>query len=51
MVEVLLNGMTVGEVKLKVVNARDLPKLVKMAWKSRNIWCVDPFKVLNILQR
>ena len=36
-----LNGTTVGEVKLKVVNARDLPKPVKMAWKSRNTWSVD----------
>ena len=46
-----LNGITVGEVKLKVVNARDLPKPVKMAWKSRNIWCVDTGKVLNMMQR
>ena len=46
-----LNGMTVGEVKLRVVNARDLPKPVKMAWKSKNTWCVDTPKVLNMLQR
>ena len=46
-----LNGKVVGKTRLRVVSAKDLPKPVKMAWKSRNTWCADTTKVLGMLQR
>lgn len=46
-----LSGQTIGDVKIKVINAKDLPKPVKMAWKSKNVWVKEISTVLNIMQR
>lgn len=46
-----LSGKTAGSAKIRVVDAKELPKPIKMAWKSKNIRCVDLPRVLKMLQR
>ncbi|KAL0840726.1 hypothetical protein ABMA28_015914 [Loxostege sticticalis] len=45
------SGITIKGMKLKVIEAKDLPRPVKMAWKSRNVSRMDTGRVLRMLQR
>ncbi|XP_059062570.1 uncharacterized protein LOC131855333 [Achroia grisella] len=47
----ILNGSIINGIKLNVLNIKDLPRPIKMAWKSRNIGCLKPERVLTMLQR
>lgn len=46
-----LSGECVGTGVIRVINAADLPKPVKMAWKSRNMALVDVDRAVKMLQR
>ncbi|XP_063830204.1 uncharacterized protein LOC135079476 [Ostrinia nubilalis] len=46
-----LDGTAVNGVELRVVDAKNLPKPVKMAWKSRNVTRQDTGRVMRLLQR
>lgn len=46
-----IGGMTIGGLSLKVVDAKDLPKPVKMAWKTRIVGVQDVKLMLRVLQR
>lgn len=46
-----LNGRNVGGVKVRVVDAKSLPKPVQLAWKTKNSDIKDNSRVLAALQR
>lgn len=46
-----LHGAELEGLGLTVVEAKDLPKPVKMAWKSRNMALADTTRALRLLQR
>lgn len=46
-----IHNVELGSLKLKVMDAKDLPKPVKMAWKSRNLTLQDSARAIRLLQR
>jgi hypothetical protein len=46
-----MDGKTIQTTKVRVVDAKDIPKPVKMAWRSKNTACKDISRVLGMLQR
>ncbi|XP_026756324.2 uncharacterized protein LOC113516143 [Galleria mellonella] len=46
-----LTESTVKGIRLKLVDVKNLLKSIKMAWKSRNLGCLEEERVLKMLQR